>query len=635
MYTDNYNDVKNTKIDYKIVAILIIITLIIFYLLFFQNLFKNKYEKKEEEMIRIATNYVINNGISTNTEIYLDVSLLEIDLPEECSITSGVIYDGANYIPNLICREYKSMVVTANREMEEYIKLRGDEVMIIPKGTNFYEPGYISNDIVNVVGNIGTEEGVYNVFYKNKNSNSLAIRKVIIIDNPAIKMTFPTINLIGDEVMYVVQGKQYQEPGVNGRDYNDGNISNSVKIEGNVNTNIPGEYTLTYVLTNSQGNSNTITRKVNVISNNGELVVDYRLTPENYTNQSVMIKLSVSDEYKKIVYPDGSEGTNLLYTVHENGTYNFIIYDMFDRVTKKSIVINNIDKSIPHGTCTATSYYDRTEVNVSIIDRTISSYEYLFNDSSIVTIQSNYYSINKTKPTSVKVKVKDIIGNTNTISCNLDDKTDRNIITNSKGKNCLEGMVCYVQSDYQDAKRYPYCSMSTSNSCGGIGTNGCSITSTTNAIANMGIKSSTGIIHNPFTVYDELYPIHANGSCNGGCSAWGRIHDAIINAGLSAPAKVGRISNTTKEEIFSHLRKGYPVIVWADTGAFTKGRHYMTLIGIRHDDYIFLSDSANKTGIDKYNYNGKKYYVDTWIPFEDLITGNVKEYMLVGPKGMF
>ena len=637
MYRDNSYNIKNNKTDYKIIFILIAIALIISYILFFQDIFKDPYLKMEEKMVKTATNYIMSNNITTNNEIYLDVTKLDLDINSDCSITSGVIYDGANYIPNLVCSEYKSDVVKSNKDIENFITLKGDEVMIIPKGTNYYEPGYNSNDIVSIVGNVGTEEGVYNIYYKTRNSNSLAIRKVIIIDNPAIKVLFPTMNLRGEDIVYVVEGNNYEEAGISGHDMTDGNISNNVKVEGNVNTLVPGEYILTYVLTNSLGNSNTITRKVNVISRDANLVIDYRLSPENLTNQSVTIKLSINGEYTKIIYPNGSEGTSLNYVANENGIYDFTIYDTFDRATKKSVEVSNIDKTVPEGTCTATAYYDRTDVKVNAVtNKNISSYEYLFNSSTIATVQSNSYTINKSKPTSVSVRIKDSIGNSNIISCTINDQTERKIVTNSKGKNCLEGMVCYVQHHYQDKVNYPYCSMGgDSSSCGSIGDRGCSITATTNAIANMGVKSKTGVIHNPFTVYDELYPIHENGSCNGGCSAWARMRDAIINAGLSAPKKVGYISYNTKNEIIGHLRKGYPVIVWADTGAFTGGRHYMILIAVNNKGEVFLSDSANREGTSKSTYKGKKYYVDTWISFDDLISGNVKEYLLVGPKGMF
>ena len=644
MYTEDMSNniddkriTKDTKYNWTIIAILVVIVLIIAYFLLFKDLFKNKNTKMEEEMVEKAKDYVLRNNISTTKEIYFDVSKLDVTLNDNCSLTSGVIYDGTMYYPNLVCSDYKSNIVKTNTDITEYVKLKGDEVVILPKGVIFFDPGYESNDIVTIIGNVGSEEGVYNIYYKTTNSNCVAIRKVIIIDNQTIRNLFPTITLNGDEVIYLVEGNNYIEQGINGYDTVDGNISNKVITDGVVNYNVVGEYNISYTLTNSRGYSNTITRKVNVISHDSDLVVDYTLNPRNLTNENVLITLNVSSDYNKIIYPDNTTGDRLTYEVIENGTYKFIIYDKYDRIIEKEIVIDNIDKTVPQGSCIATRYYNRTEIKVTIdTEREISSYEYIVNGSTKQTSQSNYYVSDVVKPSTVKVKVRDIVNNNNEINCSFEDKLTRNIVTDSKGKNCLEGLQCYVQFDY-GSRQYPYCSMSNNpNSCGGIGRNGCSITSTSNAIAAMGVKSKNGTVHTPFTVWDELYPINKKtGQCGGGCSAWSRMRDAVINAGLSAPKQVGRLNKNTVPEVLEHLRKGYPVIVWADTGAFTSGKHYMALIGVREDNYVFLTDSANTSGTTKKYFKGKQYYVDTWIPTDDLITGLVKEYLLVGPYGMF
>ena len=635
MYKKNMHQ---SKLNYIIIVIVILIVGIASYSLFFKEVLKDKNIKMEEEMVEKAKEYILNNNISTAREIYIDVSKLNVTLEDDCSFTSGVIFDGANYIANLICKEYKSNVIKSNNDIKEYIALKGDEVMFIPKGMNFYDPGYASSDAVVIVGNVGTEEGVYNVYYKTKNSNSIAIRKVIILDNQELRNLFPTITLNGDELIHVVEGNNYVEEGVIGLDTVDGNIGNRVKIEGNVDIYTPGEYQLTYVLTNSRGYSNTITRKVIVIDKNSDLKVDYVIIPENYTNEDVAIKLIISDEFNKIVYPDDTEGKDLIYKVSENGTYKFMIYDTYNRIIEKEIDINNIDRTKPEGTCKATLSYNKTEVKVNITtEREISSYEYIIDGESTGSTQSKSYVSDKIKPATVKVKVTDSINNQNEIICSLEDKLSRQIVTDAKGKSCLEGFACYVQYDYGNAGTHPYCSMSNNpNSCGGIGRNGCSITSASIAIAAMGVKSSKGTLHNPYTVWEELYPINKRtGQCNGGCSGWSRIRDAVVNAGLTAPRTVSNVNSKNMGMITDHLKKGYPVIIRAASGPFTKNGHYMALLGIREDGQVFLSDSANVSGTKKAIYNGRQYYVDTWIPTNDLITGNVKEFLLVGPAGMY
>ena len=637
-YAENIPKIIKQDNSKLIIIGLIIISLIVAFFLFFKDVFKNKNTKMEDKMVSAAKEYVTNNNITTSKEIYFDVNKLNVSLNDNCSLTSGVIFDGTNYIPNLICSDYKSKVVNFNTESAEYIRLKGDEVMILAKGMDYYDPGYESNDLVVTTGRVGSEEGVYNIFYKTNNSNIVVSRKVIIIDNQEIRNLFPTIYLNGDELIYVVAGNNYEELGVRATDTIDGNISNNVIKEGSVNINTEGEYYISYTITNSRGYSNTVTRKVNVISRDSDLKVDYTLNPNNLTNEEVTIKLTISNEFKKIIFPDGREGVNLTYDVFENGVYKFIIYDMYDRIIEKEIEIDNIDKTVPEGSCIAIRYYNKTEVKVTInTERSISSYEYIINGSTVSTTQSNNYTSALVKPEIVKVKVKDIINNQNELTCVLEDKLTREIVTDSKGKNCLEGMTCYLQGDW-GSRNYPYCSMSNNPAtCGGIAQSGCSITSATNAIAAMGVKSKNGQLHTPWTVYDELYPVNKKtGQCGGGCSGWSRIRDAVVNAGLTAPENITRLKTDTLQMIIDNLKKGYPVIIHANGHPYSRSKgHYLTLIGINEAGYVFITDSDNRSGINKATYNGKQYYVDTWINPNDLITGNIDEFLLVGPPGMY
>ena len=646
MYDDSlsniYNDSSSTKKDgiksNWVVIGLIILSLIISYFVLFKDLFKSKNTKMEEEMVSKAKDYVLRNNIMTNKEIYLDVSKLGVNLSNNCSLTSGVVFDGELYIPNLICNDYKSDIIKTNEVISDYIKLKGDEVIVLAKGMTYYEPGYESNDVVTIVGNVGSEEGVYNVYYKATNSNSIASRKIIIIDDQTIRNLFPILSLNGEEVIYLVEGNEYVDDGVNAYDTVDGNITNNIIVDGKVNNNVVGEYTIGYTIVNSRGYSSTITRKINVISENSDLVIGYTLYPRNLTNESVLITLNISNDISKIIYPNGEEGKDLTYEVEENGIYRFMVYDKYNRVIEKEIEIDNIYNTIPEGSCVATRYYNKTEINVNIsTDNEMSSYEYIINGSNINS-QSNFYSSPVVKPSIVKVNLKDIVGNTNEINCTFVDKLSRNIITDKKGKNCLEGFTCYVQHDYSNGRLYPYCSMANNpNTCGGIGRNGCSITSATNVIAAMGVKSKTGVLHNPYTVWDELYPVNKKtGQCGGGCSGWSRIRDSIVNAGLSAPRKVSDLNRNTLPTLIEHLKKGYPAVIYAQGRPFSHSKaHYLSLLGIREDGYVFISDSDNTSGINKATYNGKQYYVDTWIDPEDLITGNVKQFLLVGPYGLY
>ena len=81
----------------------------------------------------------------------------------------------------------------------------------------------------------------------------------IKVDNVA-----PVIKLKGDNPLVIKQGSEYKEPGYTATDNVDGDLTGSVKVTGTVNVHTVGEYTLTYSVTDSTGNTASVTRTVKV-----------------------------------------------------------------------------------------------------------------------------------------------------------------------------------------------------------------------------------------------------------------------------------------------------------------------------------------------------------------------------------
>lgn len=78
----------------------------------------------------------------------------------------------------------------------------------------------------------------------------------------------PELILDGDKIVYLKTGSTYVEPGYVAIDNCDGNITNKVKIEGNVDTSRTGTYELNYTATDSFGNKTTIKRTIKVFDKN-------------------------------------------------------------------------------------------------------------------------------------------------------------------------------------------------------------------------------------------------------------------------------------------------------------------------------------------------------------------------------
>ena len=620
---------KETALNYIIVLLVIIVLIVGGYFLF-KNNFENKYQKMEKLLVSRAGEYVKQNNLVTSNEIYLDVTKLGITLDDNCKITSGVFYSNDSYKPYLICSDYQSKILSTQND---YLNLIGNDVYVIAKGVNFYDPGYQSGDNVNVVSDIKNEEGVYNIYYSPQNSNGVLIRKVVIIDNPQIKELFPVIKMYGDSVSYTIQGKKYIDSGVMASDINDEDITMNVQVIGNVDTSKLGNYSIEYVITNNQGYTNSIKRIVEVVSPNSDLQASASISPNVLTSKNVDINIQViGDDFKYAILPDLSEveNKNITYTVFDNGIYNFVIYDDKGRSINETVTVNNIDRTKPNASCTATWRYNKTDVEVTITsERKIINYKYNI-DNNIYNSEINTYTSTQIKPQNITVNVIDELENEENITCDIIDKSIPQIYIDSNGKRCLEGYTCYVQRDFDDS-RYNFCADAAGKSCGTIAGHGCSITSFATAVSKFETFASNGKLHTPYTLLTEIYNgtgISHNGVCGGGCSGWSPMKRAALALGLSSQEKYLPFNKNNVETFKNYLRKGYAVILAVGPGPYSTGKHIIAALGIRDDDYIYL---YNTNPGDSNTSLEPGFKQNDWIPISDLLNGNVGSFLAVGP----
>ncbi len=157
------------------------------------------------------------------------------------------------------------------------IALIGDTEMTIIVNTAFSDPGFSATDntdgnitsLVTVSGSvdntvIGTYELRYNVSDAAGNAATEVLRTVNVVAEPE-DTTVPVITLNGASAITLNVGDNYVEPGFSATDNVDGDISAQVVISGSVNTNIAGDYTLRYNVSDAAGNAATeVTRTIHV-----------------------------------------------------------------------------------------------------------------------------------------------------------------------------------------------------------------------------------------------------------------------------------------------------------------------------------------------------------------------------------
>ena len=151
--------------------------------------------------------------------------------------------------------------------------LNGDEEIRISLGNEYLENGYqalddVDQDItdkVEVNSNLDVNKiGDYKISYQVTDSSlnlSIKERIVHVVDDIS-----PVINLKGSKTITVKLNGNYQEDGYSAYDNYDGDITNKVQVNYNVNYNQVGTYYITYQVEDSFANKTSISRTVYVIN---------------------------------------------------------------------------------------------------------------------------------------------------------------------------------------------------------------------------------------------------------------------------------------------------------------------------------------------------------------------------------
>ena len=315
--------------------------------------------------------------------------------------------------------------LSINNEVVESTKIEklvlfGSKEIVLEEGDTYIEPGYYAitntkevkkNEVLVTPSNIDINSpGIYYINYEIEGIKEQ--RKIIVKEKEETNISKQeegktTFNLKGESMLVLNLGDAYIEAGYEAYDTRFGDITSSVKVNGIVNTNKAGTYTITYELDLENGNKYTKTRTIIVKESLLEALVSGN--PTVVTNNNITLTITVTgDNFYYIKYPNGGVSKNKIssYVIEKNGTYKFLIYDKNLNYIIKEVKVDKIDKTSsknptvvppaqtidtnsPIGSCVATLKDFKTTVKVTS-NSSIKSYNY----NGIITT-SNVYSTDK------------------------------------------------------------------------------------------------------------------------------------------------------------------------------------------------------------------------------------------------
>ncbi len=155
------------------------------------------------------------------------------------------------------------MVHIVDTKVPEITLVADPEKFTFPNET-YVEEGFTATDDYDgdLTGNVKRTETREKVTYRvtDSSGNTTTVERVIVYDDPIP----PVLKIKGGQRISLYVGQKYKEPGYSATDNCDGDLTKSVKVEGSVDTEKTGSYTLVYSVKDAYNNIASISRTVTV-----------------------------------------------------------------------------------------------------------------------------------------------------------------------------------------------------------------------------------------------------------------------------------------------------------------------------------------------------------------------------------
>jgi len=274
---------KNKLLIFLFFAFLLLF--LVFFLFFRKHIIFSVID--HDSVIEVQSDYVVEN-VSACYGNFFNCYPISVDAHSDVDTSHLGVYDvlyTASYGRHKASFVKKVHVVDRSNPV---INVSSDSLSICPNSDSydvkFSAFDNYDGDITSLVTrDISDDRLILSVSDSSGNSDS----KIISLVHEDKEL--PIINLVDSQTMYIPIGSSFSDPGFSAKDNCDGDITSNVSVSGVVDSNNPGIYTIDYSVSDSSGNSVSISRSINVYvpNNNGDKVIYLTFDdgPSQYTGE--------------------------------------------------------------------------------------------------------------------------------------------------------------------------------------------------------------------------------------------------------------------------------------------------------------------------------------------------------------
>lgn len=242
------------------------------------------------------------------------------------------------------------------------IQVRGDDHIQIEVNQPYKDEGakasyrfHDYSDNVVVASDLNTDQlGTYTTTYTFDEFDKSVERTIDVVDT-----TPPVITLKGPENLRVFEFTQFEDPGIEGFDNYDKDITDKITIENQVDMSKQGNYEIMYTLTDSSSNTTTIKRNVEVCEDPTNVKVFYN--HDMYDNKAEEWWFHKSKDHQRM--PGSIDETKLKdMGAYFQGPDEKVIYLTFDEGGNDITYIKEIADVLNDNGVTATFFLTRNYI---------------------------------------------------------------------------------------------------------------------------------------------------------------------------------------------------------------------------------------------------------------------------------